>query len=131
MCYLNPWIIINLFYVECCPWIFVRVVFHNIFLSYTAERCVGSLVIEQDGQALYVAPLEEDGSVEIPGPYGATRIEIAAGRVRVKEASCPQRLCVAMGAIGNAGELVACVPNRLIVRVSGEGNGPGYDFLSQ
>ena len=36
-----------------------------------------------------------------------------------------------MGAIARAGELLACVPNALLVRIDGVGKGAAHDLLSR
>ncbi len=97
-------------------------------MTGTAGR---ELVVEQGGELVYVAPLNEETRFAVPGELGPTGIEVAAGSARVATASCPQRLCMAMGRIDEQGELVACVPNKLVLYVRGEARESGYDLLTQ
>lgn len=89
------------------------------------------LVVEQDGRVRYVMPLVQEAEVEIEGPLGTTVIEVHAGRARVLSASCPQRLCIGMGGIQRQGEVVACLPNRVLLRVKGAAREQNYDYLTQ
>ena len=78
------------------------------------------VVVERDGKVLYTAPLDEAREALLPGPLGDTRLAIREGKVCVLEASCPHKVCMGMGEIGRAGELLACVPNRLVIRIVGD-----------
>lgn len=56
-------------------------------------------------------------SLELGGPAGRTRVEFGEDGVRVSRASCRHRTCQLQGAATRAGELIACAPNRLLLRV--------------
>lgn len=71
----------------------------------------------QDGTSLY--PLDEDREVEAKGPLGTTHIHIAQGKVFVHDSPCANQVCVAMGAIHETGQFVACLPNQVFVRITG------------
>lgn len=47
------------------------------------------------------------------------RVEVADGSVRVTQSSCPDGLCMRMGAITRAGESIVCLPNRVSVVLAG------------
>jgi len=56
--------------------------------------------------------------VETPdGGYNI--IEAKKGMIRVREASCPDKVCVNMGYIKDSSMPVSCLPNRLIIRIEG------------
>jgi hypothetical protein len=65
-------------------------------------------------------PLDHDTTLEVPGRLGKVVITVAGGAVRVSESSCPQRICVAMGSRRKPGEMLACVPNAVLVRLEGD-----------
>jgi hypothetical protein len=91
-----------------------------------------TVFIERDGQVLFRAPLSAERSVRVPGPLGPTVVEIRGGRVWISASSCPLHLCQRQGAIARRGELLACVPNRLLVRIAGRAETPdAYDLLSR
>lgn len=89
------------------------------------------VIIEQDGRVVFVAPLGEDVQADIEGPLGSTQVRIAGGAVCVTGATCPERICMALGSIQHAGDVLACLPNRVLIRVVGGEQEPGYDLLSQ
>jgi hypothetical protein len=42
------------------------------------------------------------------------------GRIRFSEADCPDRVCVRTGWISHQGQLAACVPGEVILRIEGQ-----------
>jgi len=77
------------------------------------------LVVEQEGKVVYRAPLNENRRIALPGPLGETVVEIKGGRACVVDSPCKQKVCIGMGSIARSGEIIACVPNRLIFTIVG------------
>ena len=47
-------------------------------------------------------------------------IEINNGRIRVKSADCPDKICVNTGYISKVGEKIVCLPKKLIIEIKAE-----------
>ncbi|KIH77795.1 hypothetical protein SAMN05660860_01301 [Geoalkalibacter ferrihydriticus] len=97
------------------------------------QRPAGAWVqVERDGRLLFSAPLSEARRVSLPGPLGDTLLEIADGQARILDSPCPHKVCIGMGGVFRRGALIACVPNRLIVHIEGNGEEgtSTYDLLS-
>jgi hypothetical protein len=75
-------------------------------------------------------PLSHDRIIEVAGPLGMTTVVIMDGSVRVEDSPCPHRLCVRMGEKRLAGETVACIPNRILISVSG-GEEAAFDAFAR
>jgi len=92
----------------------------GVFGAY-AYRDRGSgaelLIQAQGGQWIY--PLDQDRELTVDGPLGKTVISIRAGKARVTEATCRDKICISMGAISAPGAWIACLPNRVFLRVAG------------
>lgn len=82
-------------------------------LSSPGER----VVIYRDGKPVTELSLSEDCSYTLPG--GKNTVVIEDGRVRMEHADCPDGLCVRMGNIRNKGEKIVCLPNGVIIEVTG------------
>lgn len=76
------------------------------------------VVVEVDGKTAYTFPLDTDKMFSVPGPYGETVVEIKDGKVRVREAHCPNRLCEKQGWIAKGS--IVCLPNRIVITVGGK-----------
>jgi len=56
---------------------------------------------------------------DIQGAFGAMTLQIENNRIRVRRSSCPNQVCVKQGAAQRPGEMLVCVPNRLVVLLRG------------
>ena len=88
------------------------------------------VVIEVDGKLVGNFSLGEDRLIPADGKLGTTRVEIADNEVRVLDSPCPLKLCVKSGPISRSGENLVCLPNRVVIRVKGEGE-PSVDAVSR
>lgn len=51
---------------------------------------------------------------------GHNTIEIDGRRVRIREADCHDQVCVRTGWLTRAGQSAVCLPNRLVVKLTGQ-----------
>lgn len=64
--------------------------------------------------------LEGHATVEVEGRLGKSVIEISNGGARFVHSCCPNHLCVKRGWVSKSGDMIACVPNGIIVRIIGK-----------
>lgn len=83
--------------------------------------------IKVEERSLGPYPLTEDRILEIKGPLGHTEIEIKNGKIRIKKAPCRDKICIKQGWISSSGESLICLPNRVMVNITGEAR---YDAIS-
>ncbi len=90
------------------------------------------VVVEQQGRVVFSAPLAVDRSATLTGPLGETLLAIRDGHVCITSSPCPHKVCIGMGHIARQGELLACVPNELLVLIEGEEKEePTHDLISR
>lgn len=58
------------------------------------------------------------------------QFEVHNGRIRMREVTCPQKLCQHRGWISRSGETIVCVPNSIMIEITGSAGRPAYDALS-
>ena len=83
-----------------------------------------------DGEVVWSHSLERPtGPIryEVEGEYSLT-LEVSPKGVRVVEASCPGEDCRRTGIISKAGQQIVCLPNRMVVTISGDV--PAYDAVT-
>lgn len=79
--------------------------------------------IEVDNRLVERVPLSEitaSRQISIALPKGEARLEMEGGRVRMlpmKKEICPRDICSQMGWIGRPGEMIVCMPNKLVIRI--------------
>ncbi len=71
--------------------------------------------IYKNGELIATYPLNENRAFEV----GNMRIEIFDGSVSVIESDCPDKLCVHAAPISASGSTIICVPNKLVIKITG------------
>ena len=88
--------------------------------------------IFQDGALLYSVPLsgaQEGRSFRIETDSGGfNEIEIGADSIRIRSASCPDKLCVRQSFLQDSGLPIVCLPNRLVIRLRPVGAAKSTDI---
>ena len=82
-------------------------------------------VVRLDGKEWGRYPLSEDTVVEIRQTDGNyNRLQIRNETAEIREASCPDKICVNHRPVRAQGESLVCLPNRLVVEIeNGEDTG--------
>lgn len=62
---------------------------------------------------------DEVKTVDVKTEFGENTIKIDEKSVWVEDASCPDKLDVKMGKIEDVGQMIVCIPNRLMIKISG------------
>ncbi len=93
---------------------------------------VGQFIrITRDGTVIGTYALEEDQLIPIEENSATINVIcISDGRAYMKEASCPDGLCIRQGAIEKEGQAIVCLPHKLVVEVYGEDE-QEYDAVSR
>jgi len=76
-------------------------------------------VIKVENLQNFSKNLNRDETFNTTGHIGETSIEIANKTIRVVSSDCPQKLCIRQGSIKQTGEIIVCVPNKLIISIEG------------
>jgi hypothetical protein len=81
------------------------------------------ICIEVDGELYGTYPLEEDKVIDVDTKLGHNQITIKDGKAYMSEASCPDGYCLgqhsAEGGINNSRQTLVCLPDRVVVSVTG------------
>jgi hypothetical protein len=103
------------------------------FLILLGQRTGGKVVVSVNDKIVFVAPLNKDRHVELEGPLGVTVLEIKGGAARILSSPCTKKICVHMGEARRSGDLLACVPNHLVISIEGnkDGEDSDYDFIQR
>ncbi len=110
---------------------FVLVLAAVVFLLFYGGRSSGSLTatVTCDGETVGVYPLQTLSDELILTPeeldYPLT-IHLTKDGAEVRESSCPTLDCQHTGKITKSGESIICLPNRLVIQLSG-GSGETVD----
>lgn len=90
-----------------------------------------TVVVRVAGEETAIFRLDETTTYVIDGANGGTNeLVIENGEVWLKDASCPDQLCVHQGKIRYVGESIICLPNKISVTIEGEPEEDGVDVIA-
>ncbi|MFO7558574.1 MAG: NusG domain II-containing protein [Desulfobacterales bacterium] len=108
-------------------------VFVGVFLysetGFDSTALVGSQAkgaVFSDGVRTMQMDLHKNRTYDLAD--GRMRIETKDGRIHVVRSSCPNKICVNSGWIESPGQIIACVPNKIIIQVD-TGRAPLLDAV--
>ncbi|MPM74401.1 hypothetical protein SDC9_121389 [bioreactor metagenome] len=79
------------------------------------------VVVTVDSQEYARLPLKEDARLLITAQRGQTNLlVIENSTARISEASCSNQVCVNTGRISEAGEIIVCLPHKVVVSIESE-----------
>lgn len=104
----------------------------SLFLGHFLKREGTFATVSVDGSVVAEYALDEDGTYEIKGADGGVNIlVIEDGKAFLSEADCPDLLCVKQGSISKVGESIICLPHKVVIEITGEGEKTQIDAVSQ
>ncbi len=86
---------------------------------YLPRAGSGSRVeVRINGDAVASYPLSSARTETISNPDGGSNtVEIKDGAAYMKEADCPDKVCVGMHRISKPGETIVCLPHKLVIAI--------------
>ncbi len=107
----------------------VAVLFYgNLTGSGLAGSSPVTATVTHRGEVVATLPLTKDTELTVGEEYRLTVI-VENGAVRVAESDCPTADCVRTGAVSRPGQSIVCLPEQVIIRLSGEKQPGDYDII--
>ncbi len=106
--------------------LFSAIILFSLIALYFMPQISGDgrvAVIRQDGEILYEIDLdavEEAYDIIIENEHGVNTIQVTSEGIGMKDADCPDRLCINQGSIEGPGIPIVCLPNRVTIEIEGE-----------
>lgn len=91
-----------------------------LYAQLWQDGATASHIRVQAGNAAPVTtPLAADRTLHVHGPLGDSVIEVNQGRARFISSPCAGQSCVHSGWLQAAGDMTACLPNRVSLQIVG------------
>lgn len=76
-------------------------------------------VIRVNGVVERTIPLAsgQDETFVVETPQGHNTIQVQGGTIAVTDSDCPDRICVRSGAAEHPGDVIACLPHKLLIEI--------------
>lgn len=81
-------------------------------------------IIEVDNKpvkSVVLDPAAERQTIVIAGVRGDSIIEVDGATIRMVDSACPDKVCVHMGVKSRPGDVITCIPNRVVIKIPGLG----------
>ena len=89
------------------------------YAFFTGGETGQTVYITADGEEYAYYPLSEDRTVTIERSGHINKITIKNGTVSMSFSDCQGQDCVHQGAISQTGESIICLPNKVVLEISG------------
>jgi hypothetical protein len=87
-------------------------------LSSLIKSGTSTVIIEDENGIYDQIKLSGSGKeIFIKGPSGKTGISISNNSVHISSSCCRNSLCKSMGTINSNGSMIACAPNKVLIRI--------------
>jgi hypothetical protein len=70
-------------------------------------------------------------TLTVKGWQGPSTFEVKDGRVRMVKSACRDKICVGVGWIDSGGRSIICLPNRVVIRVTGKRKSGKIDTVTE
>ena len=67
----------------------------------------------------------------VRGWQGPSTLEVKGGRVRMLESACRDKICIGMGWVDTSGRSIICLPNRVVIKVTGNRKSGKVDTITE
>ena len=97
--------------------VLIGLLFYFMILRPAAYDGELRVVVRMEGRQIGSHRLSEDGVFDVGGQL---TLVIENGTAYIKNPTCPDRVCVSMGRIRRAHEMIVCAPRGITVRITGD-----------
>jgi hypothetical protein len=80
-------------------------------------------IVEIDGNTTYRVELDHPDKIILSRWDPPVIAEVRPGKIRIVQNDCLRQICVRTGFISQLGEMIVCVPKKILIYIQGE-NGP-------
>lgn len=122
------------YFTTCDIVLIISLLFVSLLGTAWAGRLYGGekhVVVEVDGKRVLELPLDQNDVRAVKGHLGETVIHIENNGVYISESACHNKICIKMGRIHLIGEVLICIPNRIVVTIKGNGDKNTLDGVTR
>jgi hypothetical protein len=98
-----------------------------LFITLWSNEPAAKVRIRNGDHIFATLSLNQQRTLQVPGPLGTSRIVINNGMVRFEESPCRNQYCVHQGWLNKAGQVAICLPNHVSIELLGNKT---YDSLN-
>jgi len=93
---------------------------NNEALIYSNNELVGQYVLKSDYKNEFTISKDD----------GYNTIKIENNKIWIEDTDCPDKYCKLQGDIGSDGQVIVCLPNKLLIKIVGNNKDKEIDFIA-
>lgn len=106
----------------------------GIFLFSNRKISANSKYIRVTVDGKEVQKIHIDGklkgkTIKIDTDHGYNLLELTEKGIKISESDCPDKICIHMGEITEAGDMIVCLPHKLIVEIKSDNENSELDAV--
>lgn len=109
---------LKLFDITAFLFVLIIIGFFSYYAYSSPKDNVAVYIKTENGEFVY--PLNTEGTYHFHGPIGETVVTMNNQSVRVVSSPCTEKICIASSPIERPGTWLACLPNRIFIRIEGK-----------
>lgn len=86
---------------------------------YFYSNADGTVKVKTD-DGIYKYSIKENQEISFTGPLGETILLIEKDTARIITSPCQNKTCIEQGEISKGSDVLACLPNHIIITIEGE-----------
>lgn len=87
----------------------------SFVISHSGANSVA--LIEIDGQVNYRIDLQKEQKYLLKEYDPPVTVRVEGNKIAVTQNDCPNKICMKMGPISRAGQMIVCVPKKLLIYI--------------
>ena len=101
--------------------LFTIISFFSTLLIFNKKYDEKYVEIQVDGKVYKKVNLDNHQEIiNINTKYGFNSIQISNGKVHMLDADCRDKICVKDGYKSNVGEMLVCLPHKVVIQIKGQ-----------
>lgn len=112
--------------------LFLALLTGTLFLLRPAPQTDKAAVIRVtvDGKPYGAWQLKSARTIDVTTPYGKNKIVIKDGSAYISEADCPSRDCLKQKQVSRPGDIIVCLPHKLVIEGASAAGPNGVDTVA-
>jgi hypothetical protein len=96
--------------------VLLLVIGYWLFGGFNPADTTGSTaLIQLDNSIEYEVDLKKDRIIELDEFTPPVQVQVQNNAIRITKNDCAQKVCIKMGAISEPGQMIVCVPKKILI----------------
>lgn len=109
---------------------FIPELIFGIMMSKKYNETYAEITLDgQPYKKVFLSAHRGENKINIKTAYGYNIIEIKDSSISIIDADCPDKICIKSGSISKPGELLVCLPHKLMIEIKSNDTEKNIDVI--